>query len=179
MNIGFDLDGIFVDHPPLVPKSIIEWLYKKKGNGLSYRFPGKLEQKIRILSHIPILRPPIRNNLKSLRKADMNNLFLVSSRFSFLKEMTFEWDKKNNIFSYFKKVYFNDEDKQPHLFKDEIIKREKITEFVDDDLDLLFYLARQNPNVCFFWLSTTRAKIPLPPNIKSIRSLEDFFINYV
>lgn len=178
LKIAFDLDGVFINHPPLVPKSVIERLYKRKGNGLSYRFPGKLEQKIRILSHMPILRPPIRNNLNSLRKANMNNLFLVSSRFFFLKERTFEWNKKNNIFSCFKKVYFNDEDKQPHLFKDEVIKNERIEKFIDDDLDLLLYLSGKNPTVEFYWVGPSETET-LTPNITEIRDLKEFFDKYV
>ena len=30
MNIGFDLDKVFIDTPPFIPKTVIEKLYKKK-----------------------------------------------------------------------------------------------------------------------------------------------------
>lgn len=178
-RIGLDLDGVFINHPPFIPKFIIEKLYKRRGNGILYRSPGKLEQKLRVLSHAPIFRPAIKNNLSSFKKAHLDNIYLISSRFSFLADRTRQWDKANDLFRYFAKKYFNHKDEQPHKFKDRIIKKEKIDKFVDDDLELLQYLARENPNVNFFWLTKSSSKIRLPSNIQKVSDLNDFFLNYV
>src|SRR3989344_3265355 len=92
MNIGFDLDKIFINYPPFVPTKLIDRLYKHKSNGvLLYRIPSKPEQIIRILSHHPFLRPPIVKNLEFIKKLSSNKKnkhFLISSRFSFLKNRT-------------------------------------------------------------------------------------------
>ena len=179
-KIGFDLDGVFINRPPLVPKTVIEWIYMRKSNGLSYRFPGKIEQKIRIISHLPYFRPPIKHNLRSLLDLSSQRfeILLISSRFSFLRERTNKWDGKNNLFKYFRKIYFNEKDEQPYLFKDKIIKKEKINIFIDDDLDLLFYLANKNAAVDFYWLSKARTKKTFPKNITQIKTLDDF-LKYV
>src|SRR4051812_33664429 len=91
IRIGFDLDKIFIDYPPLVPDGIIDYLYRKKANGaLLYRMPSRPEQFIRQLSHTPYLRPPIKTNitfLKSLSKKRYE-LYLISSRFGFLQKQT-------------------------------------------------------------------------------------------
>ncbi|OGH17352.1 MAG: hypothetical protein A3C30_04080 [Candidatus Levybacteria bacterium RIFCSPHIGHO2_02_FULL_40_18] len=195
-KIGFDLDGVFISGPPFIPKFLIEWLYKQRRNSLLYRFPGKLEQKIRVLSHIPIFRPAIKNNLLFFKKTRLSNMYLISSRFSFLKQRTADWDKKNNLFGYFKKCYFNEKDEQPHKFKDSIIKKEKIKKYIDDDLDLLLFLSKENPNIEFYWVgpstgsgevrgkpaaSGTRQRWTrnLPNNIKQIKDLAEFFTKYV
>lgn len=181
LNIGFDLDKIFIDTPPFIPDFIINLFYKKRDRGLVYRMPGRIEKQIRILSHLPIFRPAIQNNILSLKKISKLNqdIYLISGRFSFLKNRTENWIKRRGIDTDFKKMYFNYKDQQPHLFKDELIKKLKIEKFVDDDLDLLIYLAKENPNVNFFWLSSSSSKINLPSNIKRVKHLDDFFLNYV
>ncbi len=183
-RIGFDFDKVFVSYPPLIPNSIIDFLYRHSfslgfgdSNTLSYRFPGQLEQKIRILSHTPILRQPIKKNLDSLEiisKKIPCELYLVSSRFSFLKKRTSQWVRNNNIEKYFKELYFNYENLQPHIFKDRIIKKLKLEEFIDDDLDLISYLAQQNSNVKFYWMSSRKFNTQLPKNVTQIKNLKEF-----
>src|SRR3990167_6999758 len=171
-KIGFDLDGVFISGPPFIPKFLIEWLYKQRRNSLLYRFPGKLEQKIRDLSHIPIFRPAIKNNLLFFKKTRLSNMYLISSRFSFLKQRTADWDKKNNFFGYFKKCYFN------------------------ENLDLFFFRPKEIRNMEFDGVgpspgsgevggkpaaSGTRQRWTrnLPNNIKQIKDLAEFFTKYV
>lgn len=181
-RIGIDFDKVFVNYPPFIPGFIIEYLYKRRNHGLSYRIPGKIEQKIRIFSHLPIFRHPIKNNIESLRKIfdkGDSKIFLVSSRFSFLRDRTNLWDKRNNMFKYFEKTYFNFADEQPHIFKDKIIKKERIEKFIDDDLDLLNYLSGKNPLVKFYWISNKNTHKKLAENIFHIKNLEEFLNKHV
>lgn len=174
-RVGFDLDGIFIDSPPIVPKKIVEFLYKKSNKTLYYRIPGGFEKKIRILSHHPLLRPPIRDNINALSDIDHRGALtiLISSRFSFLKRRTDQLMRRYELETLFKKIHFNSQDEQPHIFKDRIIKQEKIGKFVDDDLDLLLYLAQRNPRVDFFLLSGAARKEELPKNLRVIKTLRD------
>ncbi len=181
-KIGFDFDKIFVSYPPIIPGFLIEYLYKKKNHNLSYRIPGKVEQKIRVLSHTPIFRRPIKSNIDALKKifdSKEFKIYLISSRFSFLKKRTDDWNHKHKLSSFFENMYFNFDDKQPHIFKKTIIKKEGIQKFVDDDLDLLRYLAKENEDVQFYWLSDNHHLTKLPENIKKIKNLEEFRIKYL
>jgi hypothetical protein len=174
MNIGFDLDKVFVDYPPLVPDTIINKLYKKKSNGiLLYRIPGRTEQLIRHISHHPIFRPLIKNNLMFLREFSKtkNDLYLISSRFGFLKQRTNDLVKNQEFDKLFKGLYFNYENQQPHVFKDTIIKQLKIEKYIDDDFALVKYLATHNPNVQFYWLNQKQQK-KLAKNILAITHLK-------
>lgn len=176
-RLGFDLDGIFIAPPLLIPKSLIEKLYKKQSVNLSYRIPGDFERKIRVASHYHTLRPAIRKNVAAVRKIfddDKFSLFLISSRFSFLDKRTDEWLRAHKIKNYFEKMYFNINDKQPHIFKNEMIKKEGIEVYVDDDYDLLNYLSKENPKVEFYWISKRGAMGKLPSNIHVIQDLEEF-----
>lgn len=183
-RIGFDFDKVFVSYPPLVPNFVIDFLYRHSfslgfdnNNALSYRFPGKIEQRIRILSHNPIFRHPIKNNLDSLDRISKTipcELYLISSRFSFLKQRTQEWVTKNNIKLYFERLYFNYKDLQPHIFKDQVIKKLKLDEFIDDDLDLILFLSIKNPSVKFYWISNRNLNKSLPKNVTQIKNLKEF-----
>jgi len=182
MNIGFDLDKVFIDFPPLVPGKVIDFLYKEKGNRvLKYRMPSRLEQIVRILSHHPLFRPPIKENLdyvRNLALANKNKYYLISSRFSFLKKRTSDLVKSFGFDKIFNAMYFNYNNKQPHLFKNEIINKLGLDMFIDDDLQLLNYLVEKNPKTKFFWLNNKISE-PLKKNLIPIKHIEEIFKLYV
>ncbi|PIT89260.1 MAG: hypothetical protein COU27_01255, partial [Candidatus Levybacteria bacterium CG10_big_fil_rev_8_21_14_0_10_36_7] len=75
MKIGFDFDKVIVDYPPIVPASFINFCYRygvvplgRNSTGFSYRIPGALEQKLRLLTHFQLLRPPIKKNIDVIKK---------------------------------------------------------------------------------------------------------------
>ncbi|HYK09103.1 MAG TPA: hypothetical protein VEW42_06440 [Candidatus Eisenbacteria bacterium] len=174
MNIGFDLDGIFVHLPPILPAWVIERLYRERNQTqLHYRIPGEIEKRIRILSHASLLRPPIKENIlfaKNLSHSKKYTFFLVSSRFGFLKQQTEKIIRKYGIDKIFHKIYFNYDNEQPHIFKDRIIKKMKISLFIDDDIYLLTYLAKENPTTQFFWLNTSTNK-KIANNLSAITNI--------
>jgi hypothetical protein len=178
MNIGFDLDKVFINFPPLVPSEIIDLIYKGKTNHkLKYRIPSRLEQMIRIVSHHPIFRTPIMENLnyiKNLALENKNKYYLISSRFSFLKNRTTDLIKRHNLDKIFNAMYFNYENKQPHQFKNGVIKKLNLDMFVDDDLQLLEYLVDENPGIKFFWLND-KINEPLKKNLFAIKHISEMF----
>lgn len=178
MNIGFDLDKVFIDYPPLFPPSLIDKLYKKRDNGvLLYRIPSYPEQLFRKATHFPFFRQPIKENLeflKSISKKD-NKLYLISSRFKFLEGTTNRLVKRYGLDKTFDSLYFNFENKQPHLFKEDVLKKLKLDLYIDDDLSLLRHVAKHNPKTKFLWLNHAQRQEPLPKNIVAITKLSDIF----
>lgn len=176
MNLGFDLDKIFIDYPPFIPDTLIDRLYKLKSNGiLLYRIPSKPEQLLRIISHHYFFRPPITRNIefiKNLTSGNKNKYYLISSRFGFLKKRTEIIIKKYQFDKIFDAMLFNYKNQQPHIFKDQEIKKMKIDLYVDDDLPLLKFIAKNNPNTKFFWLNKKHTK-PLDKNLFAIIDLPE------
>ncbi len=160
MKLGFDLDKVLIDYPPLIPNKVIDKLYKEKDNGHpTYRIPGLFEQQIRKLSHLSPLRKPIKKNVQELHaiaQTGEHELFLISSRFGFLKKQTESLVKKHKLDSIFKQLFFNYENKQPHLFKNEVMKKMDIDRYIDDDSSLIRFLAKENPKKLFFWLNNQK-----------------------
>lgn len=178
MNIGFDLDKVFINNPPFIPSTIIEKLYREKENGeLKYRLPYRIEQYIRIFSHYHIFRPPIAENityLNNLVKNNKHNYFLISSRFGFLEKRTEAVLKRYRLQNKFKELIFNYTNKQPHVFKNDMIKKLHIDVYIDDDLPLVKFLAKENPTVKFFWLNKNKTG-KLQNTITAIQNLPEAF----
>lgn len=179
MNIGFDLDKILISNPPLIPSWLMSKLYGEKANGsLSYRFPGKMEQVIRKMSHAPLLRKPLFNNIKLLvrmkKSRPQQKLFLISSRYSFLQTETENLVKRLQFKKIFNEMYFNFSNQQPHLFKESILKKNNVDKYVDDDLPLLEYLAKKFPKTTFYWLNN-KVNRKLQKNIIAIIQLDSVF----
>ncbi|MBI2039966.1 hypothetical protein HYT18_02750 [Candidatus Microgenomates bacterium] len=176
MNIGFDLDKIFIDYPPFIPGALIDYLYKDKSNGiLRYRLPSKGEQLIRLLTHISFLRPPIMTNMAMIQREESKNgnkFYLISSRFSFLKQQTEKIIEKYGFDKIFDDMFFNFADQQPHLFKSEVVRQLKLDRYIDDDLPLLLFLSKQNKKVVFYWLNNKEKK-KIKDNLFAITQLSD------
>lgn len=174
MNIGFDLDKVIIGYPPFIPESIIDRFYKKKTNGvLLYRIPSRPEQFLRICIHLPLFRKPIIENLNFLRTIPKKNhkLYLISSRFGFLKKITNNLIKRHRLDDIFDTMYFNFQDEQPHMFKNAIVKKLNLHLYVDDDIALLQYLAKRNKKIKFFWL--TKRKKTRSDREKNIFAISD------
>ena len=176
MRIGFDFDKIFIDYPPLLPTVWFDKFYKQKDNGvLLYRIPSYPEQLLRKMLHLPFLRPPINENLTFLKgiSKEKNKLYLISSRYKFLKPETNRLVKKYHLDKIFDELYFNFGNQQPHLFKNDIIKKLHLDLYVDDDLSLIQHVATDNPQTTFFWLNHHTGKKPLARNIFEIKQLPE------
>ncbi len=147
IKIGFDLDGVIIGKPPLISKRLIEWLYRGRINKtLVYRYPQKIEKYIRGLSHYCLFRPPIKRNIKVLKRLSKNKnvqVYAITGRYGFLKDRTDVWLKKNEVENIFKEVYLNETDEQPHRFKRDILNNLKLDYFVDDDPLIINYLKRE------------------------------------
>jgi hypothetical protein len=74
-------------------------------------------------------------------------------------------------------MYFNYNNKQPHEFKNEILKKLKLDMYADDDLQLLEYLTDKNPKTKFFWLNGKVSK-PLKKNLFAIKYLSEMLVPY-
>ena len=71
-------------------------------------------------------------------------------------------------------MYFNYENKQPHEFKQDIIKNLQLDAYIDDDLSLLKHVASKNPKVKFYWLNKEMNNKMVTKNIFAITHISDF-----
>lgn len=176
MRIGFDLDKVFIDYPPFAPHFIIDWLYRNNfSSTLSYRIPkDPVEISFRKLTHLPLFRPGIKQNIGFIQVFSQNHpdIYLISSRYNFLKKITDQLLERFNLRSCFARIYLNTQNEQPHLFKERVIKELGLEIYIDDDLDLLRYLKEHCPKTQLFWYSPRTTDIQIP-GIITLTNLSD------
>jgi len=179
IKVGLDLDGIIIDLPPFVPKTVIDFFYEdKKSQDLHYRIPSAFEQKIRQLTHLPFIRPPIKNNLATLKKAHDSGkyeFFLISSRFGFLQNLTYSWLRKYHAFNLFTQIYLNTQNKQPHLYKEDILKKVTVKWYLEDDFKCLMYLAPRFTKIHFYYYEKRESVVLDKDNVTAVNNLETIF----
>jgi hypothetical protein len=125
---------------------------------------------------MPIFRPGIESNLEFLKKIPRDHkLFLISSRFGFLKSESENIVKRFGLKKFFDGIYFNFSDQEPQLFKDKKIRDLSLDTYVDDDFPLLKYVAKKNKKTKFFWLNKKQGRFLLTRNIIAISNISDIF----
>jgi uncharacterized HAD superfamily protein len=183
MKIGFDLDRVLINYPPIVPALFIDWLYRNHDvkEQVSYRYPkSSFERWFRKLTHFYLLRPKMTKNVDfvvSLSQSSNHDLYLVSSRYKFLEDLTLKILNRYGLGSAFKSVNLNIKDEQPHLFKTRVIKELNLDIFIDDDLDLLKYLSNNLSKTKLVWYNprTKLTKVGQIDVIKNLEELTKFF----
>ncbi len=78
-------------------------------------------------------------------------VYLVTTRFGFLEELTTSWLKKYNLYHFFRQVIINRDDFEPNEFKVKTVKELGLDYFVDDDLETLNILSK-NTETKLIWL---------------------------
>jgi len=156
-KIGFDLDGVIVGRPPLVPKGLLERLFRgTKDSGLIYRFPaGRSHQWLRKLSHHYFFRPPIKANLAFLKKISQDpsfEIYLISGRYSFLAKETTRWLVKRELAGKVSEVFINETNLPPHIFKKKIIKKLGLDFYFEDDDQIVTFLREEIPQTKIYWV---------------------------
>ena len=90
--------------------------------------------------------------LRRLHDSKRFQMFAVTSRYSFLKKRTKQWFDHYKMNGIFEKIYINEKDEQPHLYKEEAIKKLQLDLFIEDDPLILDYLKRQIKDVDFVFV---------------------------
>lgn len=156
LRVGFDLDGVILYNPARIVRPIIAGvknIFLKK-NGLKFYYPkSKLEKSIwNFLHKSSIFVAPGFEEVKKLAKEGKIEAYLVTARYSFLKDDFEKWVKKTNIKNIFKGYFYNKNDEQPHFFKEKMIKKLKLDFFVEDNWDIVKHLSLKLSDKKVFWI---------------------------
>ena len=147
LRVGFDLDGVILYNParvvhPLI--SLVKRLFLSKRK-LAFYYPhSPIEKWMWKLFHLSsIYIAPGMDDIKVLVKEKKIKAYIVTARYGFLGDDFKKWVKKNEIDLVFDGVYFNKDDEQPHLFKEKMMKELYLDVYVEDNYDVVKYLAQK------------------------------------
>ncbi len=160
LRVGFDLDGVLLYNPARITRPIIAFIKKnifsKKTNNF-YLPKSKIEKWCWHIFHkSSLFISPGLNNIKELVKKEKIEAYIITARYSFLKDDFENWLKKIEANKYFKGCYYNKKNEQPHIFKEKMIKKLNLDIFVEDNWDIVRYLNPKFKNeklkVNIFWV---------------------------
>ena len=183
LKVGFDLDGVLLYNPARLFRPIIALIKRKKiiinRNHLEFYVPkpGLGQFFWELLHKSSMWLAPGFNEIEELKKAKKIEAYLITGRFGHLQENYEMWRKKMNADSLFMKSFMNSSDEQPHLFKERLIRELKLDYFIEDNWDIVRYLAsrfnqsrQEKKAVKIIWLSNIfDFKISYPYKVKSLK----------
>ena len=183
LKVGFDLDGVLLYNPARLFRPIIALIKRKKiiinRNHLEFYVPkpGLGQFFWELLHKSSMWLAPGFNEIEELKKAKKIEAYLITGRFGHLQENYEMWRKKMNADSLFMKSFMNSGDEQPHLFKERLIRELKLDYFIEDNWDIVQYLAsrfnqsrQEKKAVKIIWLSNIiDFKISYPYKVKSLK----------
>ena len=155
-RVGIDLDGVLALQSMkglwFHLRKLKELLLRKSSVKNYYLPQGSLEKQI--WKTINQYRKPYKDNNGLLKKVcELPNieLYLVTSRYSFMKAITNDWLNKYQFITYFKKIIENEKDQNPHDFKVNVVNQLQLDYFIDDDWETITALHGET-NAKIIWI---------------------------
>ena len=162
VRIGCDLDGVVARHSLggfWVKVRRLKEKLLKKAHSPKYYYPKSIFEK-EAWKVINWLRVPDKEGVSLLRsiklcllrerQKDGQLFFLITGRFEFNYPTTIKWLEKYKLSSLFEEVLVNIKDQDPIEFKVKEVGDQKITHFIDDDLEVL--LALRKTGAKLYWV---------------------------
>jgi hypothetical protein len=152
IKVGFDLDGVLLYNPARILRPIISLMKKKKvilhRDQLEFYVPepGLGQFFWELLHKSSVWMAPGFEQIEELKRQKLIEPYLITGRFGHLQKDYLKWKEKMNADQLFVKNFMNDNDEQPHLFKERLIKELKLDVFIEDNWDIVQYLDRRLNN---------------------------------
>jgi hypothetical protein len=156
LRVGFDLDGVLLYNPARIARPIVSFIKKifVKKKGLNFYSPHTYWEKQiwRLFHKSSIFIAPGLDDIKKLIRTKKIKAYIITARYSYLKNDLEKWLKKMKINQSFSGIYYNQKDEQPHLFKEIMIKKLNLDIFVEDNWDIVNYLKNRKSKFKVFWI---------------------------
>jgi hypothetical protein len=150
IHVGFDMDGVLLYNPFRIVRPIVvtvkKYLLKRETNKF-YLPKTSLEKFLWLIAHKSsfIMAPGI-DDIHTLIKEKKIKVYIITSRYSMLKDDCEYWFNKINKEGLFEACYYNEGNEQPYLFKEKMIKKLKLDFFVEDNWDIVSHVNEQLKN---------------------------------
>jgi len=158
LKVGFDLDGVILYNPIRILRPFVT-LFKKLILGkkiTKFWIPkSQLEKWLwRLFHKTSLFVAPGFDDVIKLIKQNKIEAYLITGRFSFLKNDLDQWLDKIEAKKYFAGCFYNELDEQPHIFKDRVIKKLKLDVFIEDNWDIIAALKNKerHSQLQIFWI---------------------------
>ena len=160
LKVGFDLDGVILYNPVRTLRPVASSLKFLKKLILrqqpdSFYFPKTfIEKEIwRLLHKTSYKIADGVDDIKELAVSGRIEPYIVTARYSFLKEDFQDWIRKLNNKPYFKYYHYNKNNMQPNAFKEHMIRQLGLDVFVEDNWGVIQRLNGALSKTKVLWIS--------------------------
>jgi len=155
LKVGFDLDGVLLYNPARIIRPVI-YIFKRiflKNRLKKFYYPKtNLEKFFWTLFHKSsiFIAPGFKEIIKLIKQKKIK-AYIITGRFNFLKKDLDQWVNKMQINHIFSGIYHNKKNEQPHLFKEQMLKKLNLDFFVEDNWDIVSHLNLKHKTK-IFWI---------------------------
>jgi len=179
LKVGFDLDGVILYNPIRIFRIFAKKILKplkvillKQEKTLFYLPQSNLEKFVWRIIHFTSFKT--NTGFEDLKQFALNKnikLYLITSRYDFLKEDYFYWLKKINAEKIFIQCYYNKNNLQPNEFKEKMIKKLKLDIYVEDNWDIIEKLNHLTQAKIFWIINVVDKNIPYQFKFYSLKEV--------
>lgn len=177
------MDGVILYNPFRIARAPIDFLDKilSRKKELNFYYPHThLAQMLWRWAHLSSLFvAPGYSHVKQLINKKIFEGYIVTARYNFLKDDFEKWLIKLGARDQMEACYHNENDDQPHLYKERMINKLGIDIFIEDNWDIVNYLnkrfekSRKKPKI--FWIyNIVDQFIPYSYKFSSLQSAIDY-----
>jgi hypothetical protein len=144
IKVGFDLDGVLLYNPARIVRApVVQFKHKffPKKEKVFYVPSTPPERFLWHIFHLSsIFIAGGFSDIKKLREKGIIEPYLVTARYDFLKPDLKRWLRLMKAHDTFEGVFMNENNMQPHLYKEKMVKRLGLDVFVEDNWDVVSHL---------------------------------------
>lgn len=156
LKVGFDLDGVLLYNPARIIRPLLSIVKKKVFRKMKLHFyvPETFwEKKLWHLFHkSSLFLADGFYRIEDLVNANRIEAFIITARYDFLKKDFESWIQKMNAQTYCTAYHHNKTNNQPHVYKEEMMRKYNFDVFVEDNLDIVLYLNKKFPGKKVIWI---------------------------
>lgn len=146
IRIGLDFDGVVAYNPFRVIRAPVTWFKRKFRHQRTVNFfvpHTRLQKLLWLIMHESSVFPAKGVRLlRELAGDPRYEFYLITARYSFLRDNLEIWLKRNQLTNVFKSIHSNMADEQPHIYKQRMVNELRLDVFVEDNLDIVQHLTR-------------------------------------
>jgi len=155
IRIGLDFDGVVAANPLRVVRGPITYIKRhilKKKKTEFYIPTSPFMKFVFWLPHQCSFFPGRGiYRLKKLVEEGKVEVCIVSGRYGYLDAQIPVWLKWRGLDRTFTAVYANEQNEQPHVFKERMLQQLHLDYFIEDNFDIVSYLQKRTPTK-IYWL---------------------------
>jgi hypothetical protein len=156
IKIGLDFDGVVAYNPARLARFPISFIKEQFfGERKVHFFVPKtpLSKFVWSLAHETSMFPSVGATLlRDLTRRGVIEVHLITGRFGYLEPNLRSFLERWRLAKCFKSITVNKHEEQPHLFKERIVRAKKLDYYVEDNWDIVQYLASRKLRTKIHWI---------------------------